>query len=1231
MISTRILQTTLSSKVFCMTALLVLSITLSAQTVLLSDGFENGKGSWVNSTGHGGHDFKIVAGTGYQSNNSMQSGAVSATVTSWLRTPKVTIAASQPYRLSFMAKAQRNTSRSIEIYFSTNATLDASATLMGSTELIQTTYSKYTYNFSNPPAGEYYIYFKLILRDGNVYNGLNIDDVLFIQTTNYLPTAEITLPANNSQHTAGKPLNVSVTAADSDGTVASVQLFYRGLLFGTKSTAPYDFVIPNLPLGNSTLFARAFDNAGDSITSATSTVTGVNTPPSCALNLSATAINQGEIVTLTASPSDSDGEIESVSFYVNNEKVATLTDAPYRFDWSDARPGIYNIFATATDNTGLIGFSDTLVVNSAATTTGYLFFEYFEDGLTNWKLSVSAGGHDWRNGPGMGVDGSNAARRSNTIPNFMVYNEPLFFVGNSVYTVDFMARVDKPDIYALQAGLINGTDTTWSTVSATILPKVSVLDKYSVTITTLQPGYYNFIVRAVRVSATNQYQGVVIDDITIKGAGGEPNLPPVVRMTSPLNKAELAINQPVQLSATAYDLVGTIDRVDFYQGNVKLGTVTSPPYTMSWTPSYPGAFSLKAVGIDSEGAQMVSAVSTFVNYPDRKFYDFVVSSYLGEEAGSGKVWGSKILSDGVIVLACEWGSTIPEGAMLHVLNGATSASRGAVVRISADGRKILSVTKLGNYAVDLSVDDQDNIFVAAADNGLVKLNRLADKVLFAKTFPKNVYRVDAGKSGYSAVLTRTGFDFDGKKWDGVSVYLQDPSGNLVASYGGASTYTNDVCIDEASQSVVVVGWRNTFTNARDNTNWLPVDIPGLRIFSFQGILKYEGYNWSHDPASPRWLNRAENNMADTRISRVSMGADGLLYFLAEVSGGNHPLRYSPYDTMKKVRFVGGDHFHVLSNVGTEFHTFVGRMNIENGQYIEGQSFTARLSTGKGNTLEAEHGNVQADEDGRVYFTGTSAYGLPMTRDSLPEVAYTGGSFIYIMNPTLQIRELVDRVVRGRNAYDVGVRRFANQDRTIVYAGSVGYETEANKYTLFLKNPIQSVLFGQNLAENAGFFAVIGGTRPAQYELRVNGVVKGLFTEGTKIALDAADYIQANQFRHWGNGGAYLTDSLSATTTFSMPGTSVNLTTELSLTTDDEWMPAADIRLYPNPSKGMVNFRSRSDQPVKMELTDTAGRRVYVASFTGSAIIDLSHLPAGMYFVSFDNQSTQKLILQETGR
>ena len=1198
--------------------LVLSSLSIFSQTPLLSDGFESGKGSWVFSTASGGNDFYVKYGYGYNSNNAVRCGSIGNP--NFLISPAVNFLTNKPYKLTFMAYSGRKDSRKIEVYYNSSAALNGSETLIGIIDEVPENYTKFTFNLNNPPSGVHYIIFRGVIK-ANKWTDLVFDDVLLVETANFVPTINIAQPLEASSHTAGKPLTLNVDASDSDGTVSKVQLFYQGELYATLNTAPYTFNIPNLPIGKSVFYARAFDNAGDSTTTPVRTITGVNTVPSCALTVSKTAIAQAENVLFTATPSDTDGEIVSVSFYANDEKVGTVNSAPYEYNWSNKRAGNFNVFAVATDNTSLNGFSDTLIIESTPTTTGVILYENFESGLTEWKVSTSAGGNDWQLWGG-GYNATASVHRNNTKSNFLVHANSYFYAAAN-YQVEIMAKTKRVNTYYLQAGLIIGTDTVWSSNSNVVGLTHS---NHQLTIAVPTAGYRQLIVRAIKAGTTTSEE-IWVDDIVVKGPGGESNLPPVLKFLSPAKSSELALNTPVVVSVSAYDLMGTVSKVDFYIESELIGTVTTEPYTINWTPTYSGAFNLKAVCTDNNGAETVAAISTFVNFADRKVYDYVVTSYLGGEAGSGKVRGVKVLSDGVIVLACDWGTVIPEGAVLHLLNGATIDSRGTIVRISADGKKILSLTKISNHAVDLAIDNADNIFVAASNRGVVKLNRLADKLLYVKDFAKNVYRVDAGKTGYSIVLTRTGTDFDDKKWDNVNTFVLDPQFNIISSFGGASQYTNDVCIDEATQSAVVVGWRNTKTNARDNTDWLPVDIPGFRVFSFAGSLKFQGYNWSNDPTSPDWLNRAENNMADTRISRVSMGDDGLMYFLAEVSGGNHPLRYSPYDNIKKVRFVGGDNYHVLTNVGTEFHTFVGRMNLSTGNYIEGQSFTARLSSGAGNTLEAEHGNVQADTDGRVYFTGSSASGLPLSRDLLPDENYTGGAFIYVMNPTLQTRELVDRVALRDNVYDVGVRKFANHDKTIVYGGSVLFTAigKENQSRIFLTNPLQNTFFGTP-NEQSGFFAVIGGTTPAQYELKVNGVSKGWFTEGTKVTLSAADYQLETGFAYWKNGEAYIADSTLANTSISMPGKSISIEGIQLNTNTNIVTPNENLKLFPNPARDLLHIATGTNTTSHIEIIDMLGKVIWQGNVAGTTTINTSHFRKGAYIVSVNKTLKHKLLI-----
>jgi GH35 family endo-1,4-beta-xylanase/co-chaperonin GroES (HSP10) len=91
---------------------------------------------------------------------------------------------------------------------------------------------------------------------------------------------------------------------------------------------------------------------------------------------------------------------------------------------------------------------------------------------------------------------------------------------------------------------------------------------------------------------------------------------PVVSLTAPANNATYAIGATVTLTATATDPNGTISSVAFYNGTTLLGTVTTAPYTYSWTNVAQGSYSITAVATDNSANQTTStAVSIIVGNP----------------------------------------------------------------------------------------------------------------------------------------------------------------------------------------------------------------------------------------------------------------------------------------------------------------------------------------------------------------------------------------------------------------------------------------------------------------------------------------------------------------------------------------------------------------------------------------------------------------------------------------
>jgi arabinan endo-1,5-alpha-L-arabinosidase len=87
---------------------------------------------------------------------------------------------------------------------------------------------------------------------------------------------------------------------------------------------------------------------------------------------------------------------------------------------------------------------------------------------------------------------------------------------------------------------------------------------------------------------------------------------PTVSITSPRTGSTVTAGSMIMIAASASESVkgstaGTMKSVAFYQGSTLLGTVTSAPYTYTWSGAAAGAWSLTAVATDSTGNATTSS------------------------------------------------------------------------------------------------------------------------------------------------------------------------------------------------------------------------------------------------------------------------------------------------------------------------------------------------------------------------------------------------------------------------------------------------------------------------------------------------------------------------------------------------------------------------------------------------------------------------------------------------
>jgi uncharacterized repeat protein (TIGR01451 family) len=162
---------------------------------------------------------------------------------------------------------------------------------------------------------------------------------------------------------------VPIHATASGDVVDGIQ-FYDGLLpldtvlcEDGESNCPATLMWP-LEVGTHTIIASATDTMGKTCTSLPVVITVNPHEPSVEIS----SPSDGQIftspsdITITADVTDSN-PISFVEFFANSNRLTRIDNkSPYAFVWKDAKPGVYNLVAKATDEMGTAMSKPVLVV-----------------------------------------------------------------------------------------------------------------------------------------------------------------------------------------------------------------------------------------------------------------------------------------------------------------------------------------------------------------------------------------------------------------------------------------------------------------------------------------------------------------------------------------------------------------------------------------------------------------------------------------------------------------------------------------------------------------------------------------------------------------------------------------------------------------------------------------------------------------------------------------------------
>ncbi len=335
-------------------------------------------------------------------------------------------------------------------------------------------------------------------------------------------------------------------------------------------------------------------------------------------------------------------------------------------------------------------------------------------------------------------------------------------------------------------------------------------------------------------------------------------------------------------------------------------------------------------------------------------FDLTAAGYLGDASDDEEIMTACIKANGDIVVAAVAGPNVPALADAVLLNGATGQTKGVVMVLSPDGKTVKTCARVANRVYDMALDAAENIYVAVGTQGLLALDPTATTVRWSVAAPVDIldankvaflHRVDANGTTVAILASATGVsegDLDSKVGTG-TVIVRTSDGVETARFqtlGGRNA--NDITIDPATGTLVLVGWRQA------NDWWIsgsaggPVQIPLIAGYTFSGAVKWIGYDWSTDPNNlSEYHNRnglfvdgtktagavSQNNMADARLYRVALGLDGTVVVTGHSAGGNHPYRWAATDLMDTTERA---YPCITDDIGPTGFTVRAKMN-ENGR------------------------------------------------------------------------------------------------------------------------------------------------------------------------------------------------------------------------------------------------------------------------------------------------------------
>lgn len=394
------------------------------------------------------------------------------------------------------------------------------------------------------------------------------------------------------------------------GTPTKVEFFRGTEKIGELSEGPYQYKASQLPLGVHDFYTKIFENDKLGVSNIVSVVVGDQVPYLGTPWAIPGTIEAGNFDVFEGGKgqgiSYSDVSINNEGDYRKNESVdaAFVTGEGATIGWIVS--GEWVEYTISVEKAGLHKMQFRYASGNASG-GGPFWLELNGKKITEDIVVGTTGGWDkWNTQTVEGIPligGENILRLSfgNGELNFgkmtfsyageLPYSQPEADAGTNIVVI-------LPDESTTLMG--SGTDPaggnliyTWAQEYGPSVVNIANPNAASTMVEGLKDGVYSF-----RLTVSNGEHDAT--DRVLVIVGNDVKIPPIVAISSPSNNQEFIEGRPMEITAVASDLDGTVDRVEFFAGENSIGIANAVPWKVSWSGSV-GSHTLTAAATDNEG------------------------------------------------------------------------------------------------------------------------------------------------------------------------------------------------------------------------------------------------------------------------------------------------------------------------------------------------------------------------------------------------------------------------------------------------------------------------------------------------------------------------------------------------------------------------------------------------------------------------------------------------------